>query len=111
MNAIRHHTPVSEIDGPHSPGGNVPLVRDNEHRDAAISAKAREHFHHLLAGRRVEVARRLVRQQELRVVDEGVGDGDTLLLPARKLIWMMIFTVAQSNVGNRATLARVAPQA
>ncbi len=40
---------------------------------------------HRLAGGGIEVAGRLVGQQQARLVGQGAGDGDALLLPARHL--------------------------
>ena len=42
-------------------------------------------FHHCFAVARVEVSGRLVRQQDRRLSPQCAGDGDTLLLTARKL--------------------------
>ena len=50
-----------------------------------------------MAGRRVEVAGRLVGQQQRRLVDQRARDGDALLLAARQLIRMMLRAVGQAD--------------
>jgi hypothetical protein len=37
-------------------------------------------------GAGIEVARRFIRQNDIRLIDQRAGDGDTLLLPAGQLI-------------------------
>src|SRR5690242_8567595 len=60
------------------------VVRD--HADGrAIVVKLAEEVHDRLAVLRVEVARRLVGEEDERIADEGAGDGDALLLAAGKL--------------------------
>ena len=47
--------------------------------------KRLDHRHDLVAGPRVEVARRLIGQEQDRIVDERARDGDPLLLASREL--------------------------
>ena len=49
------------------------------------TATLRQQFHHGVAGVGVEGGGRLVAHQQLRLVDQGAGDGDALLLPAGQL--------------------------
>ena len=56
-----------------------------------------EQIHHLLAVLRVEVTRRFVGEDELGVGDDGAGDGHTLLLAARQLLWEVLGTVFDSH--------------
>ena len=86
---VLHDHAVLEVDGARAPGGDVALVGDDHDGDAALGAQAREHLHHLVAGRGVEVAGRLVGQQQRRLVDQRAGDGHALLLPARELVGMV----------------------
>ena len=44
-----------------------------------------EHPQDLVAGTRIEIARRFVGQQQCRAIDQGPGDGDSLLLAAGHL--------------------------
>ena len=49
-----------------------------------------EQLHHADRGDRVEVAARLVGEQQRRVVDEGAGDRDALLLAAGELVGVAV---------------------
>ena len=60
-----------------------------------------EEVEDLAAGLGVEVARRLVGEQQGRLVDERAGDGDALPLAARQLIRLMVHPVAQPDGGER----------
>ena len=61
------------------------MSRD-EQRRVAIPARALEKLEHLLRGRGVEIAGRLVRQHELGLVDDGSGNRRALLLAARDVL-------------------------
>ena len=54
--------------------------------------------HDLFRGLGVERAGRLVRQQQLRIVDERARDGDALLLAARQLLRAVIEPVAEAHL-------------
>ena len=82
--------PVPERDRAGRVLRDVGLVRDEHDREAALAVQPLEDVHHLDARARVEVARRLVGQQDRRAVDERTRDGDALLLSARELIRMVI---------------------
>ncbi len=56
-----------------------------------------QQLHNLLPGFAVQCAGGLVGQDDGRVIDQGAGDGHPLLLPARKLIGLMIDAVAQPH--------------
>ena len=56
-----------------------------------------EDLHDLLRRLRVEVARRLVGHDDVRVVDERPRDGDALALAARELIWQVVGTVLEAD--------------
>ena len=45
----------------------------------------------------VQIAGGFVSQHNQRVGDERTGDGDTLLLTAGKLIWLVVLPIAQAN--------------
>jgi hypothetical protein len=55
-----------------------------------------EQFHDRLARRRVEVAGRLVGQQQCRAADERAGDGRALLLAAGQLVRAVVQPVAEA---------------
>src|SRR5262245_1524102 len=72
---------VADMDGAVGEGRDVGFVGD-EHDGVAGFVQALEQPHDLGAGFRVEVAGRLVGEQDRRVVDERAGDGDALTLTA-----------------------------
>ena len=49
------------------------------------------------AGFAIKSASRLIAKEELRVLDDGAGDGDPLLLATRKLRWEVIGSFLQTN--------------
>ena len=61
------------------------VVRDVDERDADVVLNALELELHLLAELQVEGAERLVQQEHRRLVDEGAGERDALLLASGKL--------------------------
>ena len=63
--------------------------------------------HDVAAGRRVEVAGRLVGEDDLRAGDDGPRDGDALLLAAGKLVGVVAGAVGQADLVER--LERQAP--
>ena len=60
-------------------------MRGDEHAGARFAAEAEEEEAHFVARPRVEVAGRLVREDEPGARDERARDGHALLLAARKL--------------------------
>ena len=63
---------------------HVHLVRDDDDRDAELGVDLAQQGQHLLRRVRVEGARGLVGEQDLRLRRERAGDADALLLPARE---------------------------
>ena len=68
-----------------------------------------EQFHDLLALTGMQIASRLVRQDQLRTGDHGARDANELLLAARQLVWKEIFfgdhvEAVQSIANNALTL-------
>ncbi len=66
-------------------------------RDAALRVQPLKDTHHLDAGSRIEVAGRLVREQQLRVVHERARDCDALLLSAGQLIRVMTKAIGKAH--------------
>src|SRR5499425_328116 len=58
------------------------IVSDEEHGDAEATLEELDLRAHLLAELRVEVAERLVEEEEIRLVDEGPAEGEALHLSA-----------------------------
>ena len=63
----------------------------------ALVLEALEDLHDLEAGPAVEVAGRLVGEQDRRLVEERAGDRDALLLAARQLIRMVLGPIGKAD--------------
>ncbi|CAM5743620.1 hypothetical protein SHIRM173S_05177 [Streptomyces hirsutus] len=70
-------------------------MRDVHEGDADLGLDAFELQLHLTAQFQVEGAERLVEQQYLRVVDQGAGHGDPLLLAAGELVRLLVGLLAE----------------
>src|SRR5689334_12747085 len=88
---FRRHAPAGDwliqldpsVTEPHQAGavlGDVHFVRDQHDGDAALHVQALEDVHDFHARARIEVAGRLVGEQDRRLVDERARDCDALLL-------------------------------
>src|SRR6266542_2582238 len=66
-------------------GSNGVVVRDEQDRLAVLLGQSRQQLDDLGTGRRVEIARRLVRENDPRPCAERTRDRDTLLLAAGEL--------------------------
>ena len=75
--------------------GHVRLVRHQHDRHAALAVEAPDGGHDLVRGLRVEIAGRLVGEQDGRVVDERACDGDALLLAAGELAREVVLAALQ----------------
>ena len=76
-------------------GRRLRVVGDEHDRLAALDARAPQRVEDLGAGRVVEVAGRLVGEQERRSGDERPGDGDALLLAGRELVGLVALLAGQ----------------
>ena len=79
------------------------VVRD--HDDETLARDLLHQIHYLHAGLGVQRARRLVREQYLRIVHERTGDRHALALPARELVGTLVDLVAQAHLLQRGTRA------
>ena len=80
------HPAVLEMDRPPvHPLDQLAIVRRDEHRRAARVDVAKQ-VHDLERQIGIEIAGRLVGEDELRLVDERARNGDALLLAARQLL-------------------------
>ena len=66
-------------------GEHLHVMRRRDDRDAEFRLQVAEQGDDLLACVQVQIARRFVRQNDGRLVHEGAGDGDALLLAAGNL--------------------------
>ena len=82
--AVLDDQAVAHPDDPLGVLGDVVFVGDHDDGLAGVVEPA-EHLHDLVAGRGVEVAGRLVGQDDVGVVDQRPGDRHALLLAAGEL--------------------------
>src|SRR5258705_2858394 len=94
--AVVAHQSVAERNHARAVFGDVRLVRHEDDGDAALDVEALEDAHHLDARLRVEIAGRLVGEQQRRVVHQRPRDGDRLWLAAGELIRMVAKPVAEA---------------
>ena len=88
--------------------GDVRLVGD-QHHGPALGVQAAEHAHHVLGGRRVEIAGRLVGEHHRRVGHDRARNGDPLLLAAGHLARQVRTALGEADRRERAaSRARVA---
>ena len=88
------------------------IVRDHDDGLARFAVEELQDRQDLVGHGAVEVAGRLVAQQQLGVGDDGARDGDALLLPARHLARIVLGAVGkiddlQRGFDMRAALLRV----
>ena len=81
---LLHHAVRHDDDGIRHRERLLLVVRDIDEGDAEALVHLFELDLHLLPHLEVEGAEGLVEEQDLGLVDEGAGDGDALLLPARE---------------------------
>lgn len=72
---------------------------DYYHGCAPVPSKDHQQFDEFIPCHPVELARRLVGEYELRVVDKGTGDADALLLAPGELARMMAEAMGQADGG------------
>ncbi len=72
------------------------IVGRDENR-GSLSAHFFQKIHDLFAEARIEVSRRLVRDQNARLMNQGPRDGGPLLLPARERFRILVRFVGESD--------------
>ena len=88
---------VPDVDDPVGVVGHVRLVGHEEHGDTHLLVEPDEGGDDLLAGAAVQIACRLVGQDERWPGYQRAGDGHPLLLPARKLRRLVVDTVGEPD--------------
>ena len=85
--------------------GQFRVVRHHDYQ--TVAGDFGEQIHDLHACFRVEGARRLVSQNDFRLVDQGARDGDALHLAARKLAGLFVDVLAKADAfdGRTCSLA------
>src|SRR4051812_4163718 len=98
---IAHHQAVTEADRAPRPRRDVLLVGDDHDRPAGF-VEVLEDVEHLRRGVRVEVAGRLVGEDDRRVGDDRAGDRDPLLLAAGELGRLVVHPLGHADHVQRA---------
>ena len=94
---IDHPAAVDAYD-PVRHGGQGAVVGDDDDGAALFAAGGLQQRQHLLAGFVVQRAGGFIAQQDLRVFGQCAGDGNALLLTARKLRREVVFAVRQTDL-------------
>ncbi len=110
---IALHEAVAQPDDPPCPAGDIILVGDHDDGIAA-AVELVEDLEDLVARAGIEVAGRLVGEQDQWRVGEGAGDGDALALSARELVRLVAHAIGQPDpldrlLGETAALAAGIP--
>ena len=79
--------------------GQRRFVRDEHDRQAALAVEISDRREDFLRRPRIEVPGRLVGEQDRRVVDQGAGDRDALLLAAGELVGMAVLPPGEADEG------------
>ena len=85
--------------------GDIGLVSDHDDGDAALAVQQSQRVHDVMGVACIEIAGRLVGKEHGRIVDEGAGDGDALLLAARELARRIALAIAQPEQAERGPRA------
>jgi hypothetical protein len=90
------------------------IVGDADHRRAVLLGRAAEQADHHLAVLAVEGGSGLVGKKQLRLLGDSAGDGDALLLTARKLSRTQMQALGETHFGQgfggrAARLVRIQP--
>ena len=94
---VAHDAAVAHDDVRLAEAGDVELMGDHDDGHAVV-VELLEHAHDLDAGARIQVAGGLVGEEERRLVDEGAGDGDALLLAAGELVGQVVGAVGKADL-------------
>ena len=81
--------------------GQILIVSDDDERDAVLAGEIEQDGHDFRAVVGVEVARRLVGEEDFRLVDDRAGDGDALLLATGKLGGKVVGAIAETDTLER----------
>src|SRR5678815_1464326 len=76
--------------------GEARIVRHHADR-RSLAMQILQDFHYCFTGARIEVSGGLVGEQDRRLSSQCAGDGNTLLLAARKLRWIMSYTMRHAD--------------
>src|SRR2546430_7967836 len=85
-----HDNAVAHVDDAIEIGDRFGIVSDHHNRLSEFFVQLAQHFQHYVGIFCVEVAGRLVGEENLWFVDDGARDGDSLLFTAGHFGWLVI---------------------
>ena len=89
--------PLGEVQRAPGPRFGARVVRDHDDRLAVLGVEGLQQVEDLVARLPIEVAGRLVAQQQRRVRHDGAGDADPWFLPARELPRIVLRAVLEAD--------------
>src|SRR5947199_311789 len=75
----------------------ISIMSDDDDGQPILFVQALQHLQNVLGRARIEVAGGLIREEQLRAVDQGTGDRDTLLLAARQGGGFVVHAFSQAD--------------
>src|SRR5438094_10019407 len=98
---------VHQFDHSRSARRGLRAVRRNDQGCLPFRAQSAKQLDDFLARVRIEIAGRLIGQNQIRLVDERPGDGHTLLFAAGKLVRPVVHALAQTDAFEQLTPPRL----
>ena len=92
-----HQHALLEVQRPPGALGGVRIVRDHDDGLAVLAVERLQQVEDLVAGLAIEIAGRLVAEQQRRIGDDRARDADALLLAARELPRVVLRAVGQAD--------------
>ena len=96
--AVVHHRAVAQTDRARGAGGEFDVVRDHDQRRACLGIEVEDEFDDALARLGVEVAGRLVGEEDRGTVDERPCERNALLLAAGELRGVVAAAFLQADL-------------
>src|SRR5690606_30147537 len=96
LESVRNHLTIAEGDDTVGSAGQIVIVRGNQRGSAFVADERLQGFKHPVAGLRIEIAGRLVCEDDARMIGRSTGDGDALLLTTREFGRTMIGSASPS---------------
>ena len=94
---LRDEDALLEVQRPLGAGRGVRVVRHHDDRLVVIAVERLEQVQDLVAGLPIEIARRLVAEQQRRIGDDRARDADALLLAARQLAGIVVHALGRAR--------------
>ena len=94
---------AAEFEDPTTFLGELEIVGDHHEGGVFLPVEPEDELLDLVGGVAVEIAGRLIAEQNFRLVYKGPGQRNALLLPARKLHRIVIVTITQPNTVQQIT--------